>query len=77
MRTYVLYGSLALAGCASPARAFPRLADVTQPPATTTTAAQRAELQRQVQADGDTTRRAGQMVRAGDDLTQALPPQPH
>jgi hypothetical protein len=65
---------LALSGCASPEQAFPRLADVQQAPVPKTTPAQRAELQRRIQADGDATRRAGEMVRAGEDLGQPLPP---
>jgi hypothetical protein len=77
VRTYFLYGALAVAGCASPEQAFPRLADMSQPPAPKTTPTQRAELKRQVQADGDATRAAGQMVRTGEDLRQPMPPMPY
>jgi len=77
VRTYFLYGALAVAGCASPEQAFPRLADVTQPPALKTTPSQRAEMKRQIQAQGDATRAAGQMVRSGEDLTRPLPRQPY
>lgn len=73
MRTYILYGALALAGCATPETAFPRLADLSQPPGPGTTPEERAALKATVEAEGAATREAGAIVRSGK-VTQALPP---
>ncbi|MCC6920950.1 MAG: hypothetical protein IT548_17270 [Alphaproteobacteria bacterium] len=74
MRTYILYGALALAGCATPEAAFPRLADLNQPPGPRTTPDERAALKAKVEADGEATREAGAIVRSGR-VTQPLPRQ--
>lgn len=65
MRTFMLYGALALGGCTAPEMAFPDLAALPQPPAPKTTAAEREATLRQVQAEGAATRTAGQRVQAG------------
>jgi hypothetical protein len=65
-----------LAGCAAPDRAFPDLADIKAPASTDTTADDRAALEASVTAEGVVARRAGEMVRAGDELKTELPRQP-
>jgi hypothetical protein len=73
MRTYILYGALALGGCAAPEQAFPHLAALPTPEAPATTAAQRQADMDSLQARGAATREAGRMVRAGEDLKADLP----
>ena len=65
MRTYILYGTLALAGCASPEAAFPSLASLPTPEPSTTTAAEREADLKALQAEGDAVRAEGQRVQAG------------
>lgn len=76
MRTFVLYGSLALAGCATPEAAFPDLANVSEPPGPASTSQQRDDLQREMVAEGKVAREAGQMVRNAEELYSELPKQP-
>ena len=73
MRTYILYGTLALAGCASPEAAFPSLASLPTPDPVKTTPAEREANLKAVQAEGDATREAGRLVRAGVNESADLP----
>ena len=73
MRTYVLYGALALAGCSSPEAAFPKLADLNPPPPPATTSIQRQSLFAEIARAGDATRTAGKMVREGEISADRLP----
>ena len=63
MRTYVLYGALALAGCSSPEAAFPKLADLKPPPPPATTSIQRQSLFAEIARAGETIERAPRRVR--------------
>jgi hypothetical protein len=67
---------LLLAGCTTSTNAFPDLAAIKAPPSSGATSDERAKLQSSIIEDGTTARRAGEMVRAGDELRAALPPQP-
>lgn len=73
MRTYALYGMLALAGCASPEAAFPDLTEIRQPEPPATTALERQALLSEIQRAGDVTRTAGRMVREGETSGARLP----
>lgn len=73
MRTYVLYGALALAGCSSPEAAFPKLVDMKEPAKPSQNAVQRQNLYADVKAAGDATRTAGKMVREGEISAARLP----
>lgn len=74
MRTFMLYGALALGGCTAPEMAFPSLADLPQPPAPKTTNAEREAILQDVRQTGAQNREAGRMVRAGEELSRKLPP---
>lgn len=73
MRTYVLYGALALAGCSSPEAAFPKLVDMKQPAQPSQTSVERQALYADVKAEGDAARTAGKMVREGEISASRLP----
>ncbi|BCW89386.1 hypothetical protein sos41_25490 [Alphaproteobacteria bacterium SO-S41] len=73
MRTYILYGALALTGCTSPEAAFPSLASLPTPTPSATTPEQRDADLKALQAEGDTTREAGRLVRAGVNQGSDLP----
>lgn len=73
MRTYILYGALALGGCAAPEQAFPHLAALPTPAPPTATATERQTDMDRLQARGAATREAGRMVRSGEDLSRPLP----
>jgi len=73
MRTYVLYGALALAGCSSPEAAFPKLVDMKEPPPPSSTAIERQDLYAEIARAGDATRTAGKMVREGEISAARLP----
>ncbi|MFT3808751.1 MAG: hypothetical protein QM698_02430 [Micropepsaceae bacterium] len=73
MRTYVLLSALALAGCASPEAAFPRLVDMKKPPEPSSTSIQRQGLYAEIARAGEVTRAAGKMVRDGEISAARLP----
>ncbi len=73
MRTYMLYGVLALAGCTSPEAAFPRLADMKKPEPPSSTSIQRQGLLAEINRAGDAVRTAGKMVREGETSADRLP----
>jgi hypothetical protein len=73
MRTYVLYGALALAGCSSPEAAFPKLVDMKEPATPSQTSLERQSLLAEIKAAGDATRTAGKMVREGEISADRLP----
>ena len=65
MRTFMLYGALALGGCTAPEMAFPSLADLPQPAPPKTTVAEHEATLKEVQRSGDATRNAATAVRSG------------
>ncbi len=73
MRTYVLLSALALAGCASPEAAFPRLVDMKTPPEPKVTPIERQGLYAEIARAGEVTRTAGAMVRQGETSSARLP----
>lgn len=73
MRTYVLYGALALAGCTSPEAAFPRLVDLKKPEAPSSTSIERQSVYVEIKREGDAARAAGKMVREGEISANRLP----
>lgn len=73
MRTYVLYGALALAGCSSPEAAFPKLVEIKEPAKPSQTAIESQNLFADIKAAGEATRTAGKMVREGEISAKRLP----
>ncbi len=65
MRTYILYGALALSGCAAPENAFPQLATLPNPELPKTSDADRQAAMKAIEAEGDATRAAGRRAAAG------------
>lgn len=65
MRTYILYGALALSGCAAPENAFPQLSALPTPEPPKTSDADRQAAMRAIEADGDATRAKGEEARTG------------